>query len=144
MATTTIPRIEQPSRFGTQTDAVDISPCEEFDDLVYQCRVAVVPDGDRFVATAIRLPELTATAASIGEAVDAIKTQFADKLAEYRQAGKPIPLLPPSTELLSERCFLVRIPANEDAEDLADLRQAIDEADELVEYDVFRREELGM
>ena len=89
----TIPRIEEkPTRFGSISQALEVTGWQEFADNVFECRVLLCPEPEGgYSAHALRLPGVVSQGDSVTEALENIKEAFRGAIAVYQEDNQEIP-----------------------------------------------------
>ena len=84
---------EKPTRFGSPTSALYLTPWEHLQDKnVFECRVLLCPEDEGgYSAHALRLPGVVSQGDSIEEALNNIEDAFRETLLSYREERQDIP-----------------------------------------------------
>ena len=89
---TTIPLIEEPTRFGSPSKVLDATAWEPLGDNVFECHVLLCPEVEGgYSAHALRLPGVATQGDTIDEALENIKEAFRGAISVYREANEQIP-----------------------------------------------------
>lgn len=93
---TTIPRIEEkPTRFGSPSSVLDVTPWEQLKANTFECRVVICPEPcGGFSAHATRLRGVASQGDSVSDALRNIAEAFRGAIAVYQENDGGVPWEP--------------------------------------------------